>query len=108
MDITWVNINFVICSNWDINKMTWLQQDPCLCFQIGDLAVIDISATTIDQDESKVKNIPSAETKGLLICMKDDKLLSAFYLQYILTMFLILNFAMYVQGFILIQKMVTE
>ncbi|KAL1307424.1 hypothetical protein AAHE18_17G031400 [Arachis hypogaea] len=32
--------------------------------QAGDVVVIDISATTIDQDESKIKNIPSAESKG--------------------------------------------
>jgi len=32
--------------------------------QIGDVVVLDISATTIDQDESNVKNIPSAESKG--------------------------------------------
>ncbi|RDX98833.1 Trigger factor-like protein TIG, Chloroplastic, partial [Mucuna pruriens] len=30
--------------------------------QVGDVAVLDISATTIDQDESNVKNIPSAES----------------------------------------------
>ncbi|KAG5081701.1 Trigger factor-like protein TIG, Chloroplastic [Glycine soja] len=32
--------------------------------QVGDVAVLDISATTIDQDESNVKSIPSAESKG--------------------------------------------
>ncbi|QCE01766.1 trigger factor [Vigna unguiculata] len=32
--------------------------------QVGDIAVLDISATTIDQDESNVKSIPSAESKG--------------------------------------------
>ncbi|KAF7144970.1 hypothetical protein RHSIM_Rhsim04G0016400 [Rhododendron simsii] len=31
--------------------------------QVGDVAVLDISATTIDQDESNIKNIPSAESK---------------------------------------------
>ena len=35
--------------------------------QIGDVAVLDISATTIDEDESNVQKIPSAETKGLSI-----------------------------------------
>lgn len=33
--------------------------------QVGDVAVLDISATTIDQDESNIKKIPSAESKGL-------------------------------------------
>lgn len=32
--------------------------------QIGDVAVLDISATTIGQDESNVKKIPSAGSKG--------------------------------------------
>ncbi|KAL5548482.1 hypothetical protein UlMin_003713 [Ulmus minor] len=32
--------------------------------QIGDVVVLDISATTIDQDESNVQKIPSAESKG--------------------------------------------
>ncbi|CAK9163894.1 unnamed protein product [Ilex paraguariensis] len=31
--------------------------------QVGDVAVLDISATTIEQDESKVQKIPSAESK---------------------------------------------
>ncbi|KAK7281879.1 hypothetical protein RIF29_10227 [Crotalaria pallida] len=31
--------------------------------QVVDVAVIDISATTIDEDESNVKNIPSSESK---------------------------------------------
>ncbi|RDX94308.1 Trigger factor-like protein TIG, Chloroplastic, partial [Mucuna pruriens] len=39
---------------------------------VGDVAVLDISATTIDQDESNVKNIPSAESKGPMMCLKDD------------------------------------
>lgn len=34
-------------------------------FQIGDVAVIDVSATTIAEDESNAQNIPSAESKGL-------------------------------------------
>ncbi|GMY31764.1 trigger factor-like protein TIG, Chloroplastic [Fagus crenata] len=33
--------------------------------QIGDVAVLDISATTMGQDESNVQKIPSAETKGI-------------------------------------------
>lgn len=37
--------------------------------QIGDVAVVDISATTVDQDESNVQKIPSAETKGLSVCI---------------------------------------
>lgn len=38
--------------------------------QIGDVAVLDISATTIDQDESNVEIIPSAESKGLPTCIQ--------------------------------------
>jgi hypothetical protein len=37
--------------------------------QIGDVAVLDISATTMDQDE--VQKIPSAESKGLPVCTED-------------------------------------
>lgn len=37
--------------------------------QIGDVAVLDISATTMDQDE--VQKIPSAESKGLPLCTED-------------------------------------
>lgn len=33
--------------------------------QLGDVAVLDISATTIEQDESAAQRIPSAESKGL-------------------------------------------
>ena len=36
--------------------------------QIGDVAVLDVSATKIDKDESNVQNIPAAESKGLPIC----------------------------------------
>nr|AUZ95885.1 Trigger factor [Malus domestica] len=47
--------------------------------QIGDLAVLDISATTIDQDEANVKNIPSAESKGYHFDTEDgDKVVSGF------------------------------
>ena len=31
------------------------------------MAVLDISATTISEDESNVENIPSAESKGLVV-----------------------------------------
>ncbi|XP_027329911.1 trigger factor-like protein TIG, Chloroplastic [Abrus precatorius] len=47
--------------------------------QVGDVAVVDISATTIDQDESNVKNISSAESKGFNFDTEDgDKLLPGF------------------------------
>ncbi|XP_030445767.2 trigger factor-like protein TIG, Chloroplastic [Syzygium oleosum] len=47
--------------------------------QIGDVAVLDISATTIDQDESNVKQIPSAESKGFHFDTEDgDKVLPGF------------------------------
>ncbi|KAL3736382.1 hypothetical protein ACJRO7_025352 [Eucalyptus globulus] len=47
--------------------------------QIGDVVVLDISATTIDQDESNVKNIPSAESKGFHFDTEDgDKLIPGF------------------------------
>ncbi|WVY90910.1 hypothetical protein V8G54_036424 [Vigna mungo] len=47
--------------------------------QVGDVAVLDISATTIDQDESNVKSIPSAESKGFNFDTEDgDKVLPGF------------------------------
>lgn len=47
--------------------------------QIGDVAVLDISATTIDQDESNIKRIPSAESKGFNFDTEDgDKVLPGF------------------------------
>ncbi|KAK7371977.1 hypothetical protein VNO80_05344 [Phaseolus coccineus] len=47
--------------------------------QVGDVALLDISATTIDQDESNVKNIPSAESKGFNFDTEDgDKVLPGF------------------------------
>ncbi|XP_057977932.1 trigger factor-like protein TIG, Chloroplastic isoform X2 [Malania oleifera] len=47
--------------------------------QIGDVAVLDISATTIDQDESNVQKIPSAESKGFHFDTEDgNKLLPGF------------------------------
>lgn len=33
--------------------------------QIGDVAVLDISAKTVAEDESKAENIPDAESKGM-------------------------------------------
>lgn len=33
--------------------------------QVGDVAVLDVSAMTIEQDESTAQSIPSAESKGL-------------------------------------------
>lgn len=42
------------------------------CSQVGDVVVLDIAATTIDQDESNVKSIPSEESKGRVMCLKDD------------------------------------
>ncbi|XAR56737.1 Peptidylprolyl isomerase [Bertholletia excelsa] len=47
--------------------------------QIGDVAVLDISATTTDQDESNVQKIPSAESKGFNFDTEDgDKVLPGF------------------------------
>nr|AKM76851.1 trigger factor type chaperone family protein [Pelargonium nanum] len=47
--------------------------------QIGDVAVVDISAKTIDQDESNVQNIPSAESKDFNFDTEDgDKVLPGF------------------------------
>nr|AKM76844.1 trigger factor type chaperone family protein [Pelargonium cotyledonis] len=47
--------------------------------QIGDVAVVDISAKTIEQDESNVQNIPSAESKDFNFDTEDgDKVLPGF------------------------------
>nr|AKM76841.1 trigger factor type chaperone family protein [Melianthus villosus] len=47
--------------------------------QMGDVAVLDISTTTIEKDESKVQNIPSAESKGLNFDTEDgDKVIPGF------------------------------
>ncbi|XP_038903097.1 trigger factor-like protein TIG, Chloroplastic [Benincasa hispida] len=47
--------------------------------QIGDVAVIDISAITIGQDESSGQKIPSAESKGYRFDTEDgDKILPGF------------------------------
>lgn len=35
--------------------------------QFGDVAVLDIAAVTVEQDETTAKRIPSAESKGLLL-----------------------------------------
>ncbi|GAU25070.1 hypothetical protein TSUD_257640 [Trifolium subterraneum] len=43
--------------------------------QVGDVVVLDISATTIDQDESNVKSIPSAESKGFNFDTDDSEIL---------------------------------
>ncbi|KAK2431749.1 hypothetical protein P8452_44868 [Trifolium repens] len=43
--------------------------------QVGDVVVLDISATTIDQDESNVKSIPSAESKGFNFDTEDGEIL---------------------------------
>lgn len=47
--------------------------------QVGDVAVLDISATTIEQDGTTVQKIPSAETKGFNFDTDDgDKVLPGF------------------------------
>lgn len=47
--------------------------------QVGDVAVLDVSATTIDQDELNVQKIPSAESKGFNFDTEDgDKVLPGF------------------------------
>ncbi|KAK2377909.1 trigger factor protein TIG, Chloroplastic [Trifolium repens] len=43
--------------------------------QVSDVVVLDISATTIDQDESNVKSIPSAESKGFNFDTEDGEIL---------------------------------
>ncbi|KAJ4725175.1 Trigger factor [Melia azedarach] len=47
--------------------------------QIGDVAVLDISATTIAEDESNVQKIPDAESRGFHFDTEDgDKVLPGF------------------------------
>nr|AKM76836.1 trigger factor type chaperone family protein [Geranium maderense] len=47
--------------------------------QVGDVAIIDISAKTIDQDEVTAQNIPSAESKDFNFDTEDgDKVLPGF------------------------------
>uniref|UniRef100_A0A2P2LTV9 peptidylprolyl isomerase n=1 Tax=Rhizophora mucronata TaxID=61149 RepID=A0A2P2LTV9_RHIMU len=47
--------------------------------QIGDVAVLDISATNIEKDESSAQNIPVAESKGFHFDTEDgDKVLPGF------------------------------
>lgn len=47
--------------------------------QFGDVAVLDISAVTVEQDETTAKRIPSAESKGFQFDTEDgDKVLPGF------------------------------
>ncbi|CAK8538853.1 unnamed protein product [Lathyrus sativus] len=47
--------------------------------QVGDVAVLDISATTIDKDETNIKSIPAAETKGMSLDTEEtDQLIPGF------------------------------
>ncbi|KAH6778551.1 trigger factor type chaperone family protein [Perilla frutescens var. hirtella] len=47
--------------------------------QVGDVAILDISAKTIEQDESAAQNIPSAESKGFQFDTEDgDRVLPDF------------------------------
>ncbi|KAL7130903.1 hypothetical protein ABFS83_13G163000 [Erythranthe nasuta] len=47
--------------------------------EVGDVAILDISATTIEQDESAAQAIPSAESKGFQFDTEDgDKVLPDF------------------------------
>ncbi|KAJ9551425.1 hypothetical protein OSB04_015470 [Centaurea solstitialis] len=47
--------------------------------QIGDVAVLDISATTSEQDGSEVKNVPAAESKGFHFDTEDgDRVIPGF------------------------------
>ncbi|KAL2495873.1 Trigger factor-like protein TIG [Forsythia ovata] len=47
--------------------------------EVGDVAILDISATTIEQDESAAKRIPSADSKGFQFDTEDgDKILPDF------------------------------
>lgn len=53
------------CKSVEVCKLLSLK-----LLQIGDVAVLDISASTIEQDGSSAQRIPSAETTGLLIINK--------------------------------------
>ncbi|KAG8365111.1 hypothetical protein BUALT_Bualt18G0070400 [Buddleja alternifolia] len=47
--------------------------------EVGDVAILDISATTIEQDESAAQSIPSAESKGFQFDTEDgDRVLPDF------------------------------
>ncbi|CAI9262494.1 unnamed protein product [Lactuca saligna] len=47
--------------------------------QIGDVAVLDISATTVEQEGSEVKNVPAAESKGFQFDTEDgDRVIPGF------------------------------
>lgn len=61
------NHNVVTSSCKSVEVWTLLSQK---LLQIGDVAVLDISASTIEQDGSSAQRIPSAETTGLLIINK--------------------------------------
>lgn len=60
-------MSYVNCKNLNLPLIKKKSNLP----QIGDVAVLDISATTVDQDESNVQKIPSAESKGLPVCTED-------------------------------------
>lgn len=60
-------MSYVNCKNLNLPLIKKNSNLP----QIGDVAVLDISATTVDQDESNVQKIPSAESKGLPVCTED-------------------------------------
>lgn len=63
---TW---NFTILTAYLMNgSFCWNSLDSFAnlnSVQVGDVAVLDISATTIEEDESAAQRIPSAESKGL-------------------------------------------
>ncbi|KAL3636986.1 hypothetical protein CASFOL_019285 [Castilleja foliolosa] len=42
--------------------------------EVGDVAVLDVSATTIEQDESAAQKIPSAESKGFQFDTEDENI----------------------------------
>ncbi|KAK1418019.1 hypothetical protein QVD17_27155 [Tagetes erecta] len=47
--------------------------------KIGDVAVLDISATTVEQDGSEVKDVPAAESKGFQFDTEDgDRVIPGF------------------------------
>lgn len=69
--ITWsskiLSTSHQIIAKWKLQvsllnvRISWLFDK---CVQMGDVAVIDISAITMGQDESGGQKIPSAESKG--------------------------------------------
>lgn len=54
--------------------------------EVGDVAVLDISATTIEQDESPAQKIPSAESKGFQFDTEDGDTVLPDFLQSIIGM----------------------